>query len=54
MTLDEFLDKYEDQFYEFTYDDISMNKEDYFDGYTSYTDKDFDEVLFEIKEALLS
>ena len=45
MNYTEFVEKYIDEIKEFANETIRENEEDYFDGYTSYSDEDYFEVI---------
>lgn len=45
MNYTEFVEKYIDEIKEFANEAIRENEEEYFDGYTSYSDEDYFEVI---------
>ena len=47
MKFTDFVEQYDDEIKEFAYETIWGNKEEYFDGYTRFTDEDYPEVLEE-------
>ncbi len=53
MTEKDFWDKYEDEFLEFAYEDIVENQENYFEGYTCYSEEDYPEAYESNKEEIL-
>lgn len=54
MTIEEFWDEYEVLFMDMAYETIMTNSEEYFDGYTMWTDEDYEEVFENHKDELLS
>lgn len=54
MTIEEFWDEYENLFMDTSYEIIMSNSEEYFDGYTMWTDEDYEEVFEGHKDELLS
>lgn len=47
MKYNDFVEKYSDAIEEFANEEIRENEEEYFDGYTSYSDEDYFEVIEE-------
>lgn len=54
MTVAQFWEEYGDKFEEIAYEIIMSNTEEYFDGYTGWTDADYPEVYEEHKDEILS
>ena len=53
LTMEQFLEEYEDEFREFACETIWEHAEDYFDGYTAWSEEDIEEVLEHNREELL-